>query len=151
MCQIIGSISSPQFWFLRMKTSFLIVKWDTFEKVWINFLISDDLAHTGLQSQKSKGIGEVIFGDSCWEGVGFWYVRIIYVIMVQLQCLRLVCGKIHLCSLRNMRGCVLCMLGHRLMITYGLGIYFVKKQIYIISFNPIHPLHSYVLEIIYGD
>ena len=66
-----------------MKTSFLIVKWDTFEKVWINFLISVDLAHTGLQSQKSKGV-EVISGDSCWEGVTFWYVRIIYVNMVQL-------------------------------------------------------------------
>ena len=65
-----------------MKTSFLIVKWDTFEKVWINFLISDDLAYTGLYSQKSKGMGEVILGDSCWEGVEFWYGRII--IMVQL-------------------------------------------------------------------
>ena len=67
-----------------MKTSFLIVKWDTFEKVWINFLVSDDLAYTGLYSQKSKGMGEVIFGDSCWERVGFWYARIIFVIMVQL-------------------------------------------------------------------
>ena len=31
-----------------MKISFPTVKWDTFDKVWINFLISDDLAHTGL-------------------------------------------------------------------------------------------------------
>ena len=31
-----------------MKISFSTVKWDTFDKVWINFLISDDLAHTGL-------------------------------------------------------------------------------------------------------
>ena len=27
-----------------MKISFPTVKWDTFDKVWINFLISDDLA-----------------------------------------------------------------------------------------------------------
>ena len=31
-----------------MKISFPTVKWDTFDKVWINFLISDDLAQTGL-------------------------------------------------------------------------------------------------------
>ena len=43
-----------------------------------------EIVDTGLYSQKSKGMGEVIFGDSCWEGVGFRYVRIIYVIMVQL-------------------------------------------------------------------
>ena len=31
-----------------MKISFPTVEWDTFDKVWINFLISDDLAQTGL-------------------------------------------------------------------------------------------------------
>ena len=40
-----------------MKTSFLIVKWDTFEKVWINFLILNDLAYTGLLESEVQGDG----------------------------------------------------------------------------------------------
>ena len=37
-----------------MKISFPTVKWDTFDKVWINFLISDDLSDWFLESEVNQ-------------------------------------------------------------------------------------------------
>ena len=71
-----------------MKISFPTVKWDTFDKVWINFLISDDLSDWFLESEVNQR-GWVKSSLGTHVGRGGFYVGIIYVIMVQLKCNRL--------------------------------------------------------------